>query len=164
MINKMNPSEIIRSHYATFLDKNNKINYIEIVAHIVVAISISIIHVIFFSVSENVVSIVVSVASIIAGLLLNLMVLVYTLLTGRLRVSSSNISILEGIGRNTLANIAFCIFCSIALVIFSLFNLTDIRKLNLMGHFFMCFFGVLVALTIMQILVNFYTLIKNSVR
>ncbi len=165
MISKINPSEIIVSHFKTFRrDRGNKFDWVSVVFQIALAVILASVHVLYFKVSDDVVSIVVSVASIIAGLLLNLMVLIYTLVTGRLRISRSNIAILEEIGNETIANIAFCILASIVLVIAALLNLTDNCYINIIGHYLMIFFGVLVTLTMLIVLVNFYTLINNSVK
>ncbi|WP_143044658.1 hypothetical protein [Delftia lacustris] len=165
VLEKINPAEIISCHFKTFLNaRTKKMEWVAVALQVIVALCLAIVHVLYFKVSENVVGIVVSVASIIAGLLLNLMVLVYTLITGRLRISKSNASIVEKLGGEIIANIAFCILCSIVLVIGSLLNLTDVRWINITGQFIMCFFGAIVAFTIMMILVNFYTIIKNSAK
>lgn len=165
MLDRLNPMEIIEAHIRTFGKENSaEINHGALMFQLGIALLLSLVHLFWFEVTEGVVSIVVSVASIIAGFLLNVMVLVYTLITGRLRISKSNVSMVERLGNETIANIAFCILCSIALVICSLFNLTSNVVISNIGHFFMCFFGVLVTLTILIILVNFYTLIKNSVK
>lgn len=165
MLSKINPGEIIWAHVSTFSEKRGgKVEYFPVVFQLALALFLAGLHLKFFAVSENVVSIVVSVASIIAGLLLNLMVLVYTLITGRLRISKSNAETVGKLGNETIANIAFCILCSIFLIVAALLNLTDIKHIQMAGQFLMCFFGVLVALTVMMILVNFYTIIKNSAK
>ncbi len=165
MIKKINPGEIIAAHFSTFKkDRDSKICWGSIIFQIILALVLAFIHTKWFEVNENVVGIVVSSASIVAGLLLNLMVLIYTLVTGRLRISKSNVSIMEKLASATIANIAFCILCSVILVVSALCNLTSIKWINILGHFSMCFFGTLVTLTIIIILVNFYTLINNGIK
>lgn len=164
MIYRINPWEIVESHFLTFYDFNSgKLCKFEIYFQFILALIISGIHISNFKVEPTDVGIVVSVAAIIAGLLLNLMVLIYTLLSTRIQdesLTESTGEIVKKIGKETLANIAFSVLLSILLVIFALFNLTDNILIKYIGQFFMVFLGTLLTITVMMVLIRFYRLMN----
>ena len=162
MISRLNPWEIVESHFLTFYDfNNNKICRFEIFCQFAIACIFACVHVKWFTVDSTDVGIVVSVAAIVAGLLLNVMVLIYTLLTSKIQdesLAAGTAVIVRKIGKETLSNIAFSVLVSILLVIFALFNLTTNQIMKCIGQFFMVFFGTFLVITIMIILVRFYRL------
>ena len=164
MISRLNPWEIVESHFQTFYDFNsNKLCRIEIASQFLIALFFALVHVKWFVVEPTDVGIVVSAAAIIAGLLLNVMVLIYTLLTTKIQddnLAAGTAEIVRRIGKETLANIAFSVLVSILLVIFALFNLTSNQTLKYIGQFLMIFLGTLLVITVMIVLIRFYRLMN----
>lgn len=164
MISRLNPWEIVESHFLTFYDFNNqRLCKFEIFTQFSLALIFAFIHVKWFTVDSTDVGIVVSAAAIIAGLLLNVMVLIYTLLTSKMQeenLAAGTADIVRRIGKETLANIAFSVFVSILLVVFSLFNLTNNSTIKYIGQFLMVFLGTLLVITVMIVLVRFYRLMN----
>lgn len=166
MLYRINPWEIVRSHFLTFYDfQSNTLCKKEIGFQIILAALIAVVHVKVFTVDSTVVGIVVSVAALIAGLLLNVMVLIYTLLTSKNpgnQVPGTTEILVKKIGQETLANIAFSVLVSIALVVFTLLNLTDYLPVKYVGQFGMIFLGVILAITVMIVLIRFYRLMNYN--
>jgi hypothetical protein len=165
MLDKLNPMDIVSAHFRTFKDEKTENTSIpQILFQFAIAILLSCVHIKIYAINETVVGIVISVAAIIAGLLLNVMVLIYTLLTGRLNSTSSNIAMIKSIGKETISNIAFSVLCSLLLVIASLLNLAEDSYTKNIGQFFMIFFGVFLIITILIILINFYTILEKGIK
>jgi hypothetical protein len=148
----------------------------EIVGQLALASALSVIHFLYFDVDSDTVSIVVSAASIVAGLLLNLMVLIYSLLSSYIAKSeaqasnvnnpnrtSYNVENFKGVSKETLSNIAFSVLVCILLVISALMVLTTNVWIKSLGHLFLIFFGVMLIVTMMIVLLRFYRLIINDV-
>lgn len=165
MLDKLNPMNIVRAHFRTFKNEStNKISKFQIFIQFAIAIFLGCLHIEFYKINEAVVGIVISVAAIIAGLLLNVMVLIYTLLTGRISASSSNVEMIRIIGKETISNIAFSVLCSLLLVVFTLLNLSSETYTQNLGQFFTVFFGSLLIITILIILINFYTILEKGLK
>lgn len=167
MLYRINPWEIVKSHFLTFYDfKSNTLCKKEIGFQIFFASLVAAVHVKYFCVDSTVVGIVVSVAALIAGLLLNVMVLIYTLLTAKNpsgQTPTTTDFLVKKIGKETLSNIAFSVLTSIALVVFTLLNLTDYLYLKYVGQFGMVFLGFILAITVMIVLIRFYRLMSYNV-
>lgn len=165
MLDKLNPMNIVRAHFRTFKNEStNRISKPQIVIQFAIAIFLGYLHIEFYKINEAVVGIVISVAAIIAGLLLNVMVLIYTLLTGRISASSSNVEMIRIIGKETISNIAFSVLCSLLLVVFTLLNLSSETYTKNFGQFFTVFFGSLLIITILIVLINFYTILEKGLK
>lgn len=165
MLDKLNPMNIVRAHFRTFKNEDtNNISIAQILIQFTLAILLGCLHIFLYKINEAVVGIVISVAAIIAGLLLNVMVLIYTLLTGRISASSSNVEMIRTIGKETISNIAFSVLCSLLLVVFTLLNLSSDPYTKNLGQFFTVFFGTLLIITILIILINFYTILEKGLK
>ncbi len=168
MLHRINPGEIIRSHFATFYDYgSNTVCRGEIIFQLGLAALLAVIHFKNFTVDVNTVGIIVSVASIVAGLLLNLMVLVYSLLTSKVDSSKTTLSNHEDfkeVCKEALSNIAFSVLVCIVLVVSALMTLTDAFYINVVGHLVLIFSGTILILTIMIVLIRFYRLITSSIK
>lgn len=182
MLYRLNPWEIVKEHFATFYDYSNgmKLCKYEIVLQFIIAVCLAVLHVIYFKIDSTTVGIVVSAASIVAGLLLNLMVLIYSLIISKVNgvqvkssneasdvdnsVSKSEIDDFKGVGKETLSNIAFSILACIVLVFSALLTLSDNFVIYSVGHFFVIFSAILLGITILIVLLRFYRLIINNVK
>lgn len=166
MLNRLNPSDFIKSHYNTFRKKEtNEVCYIEIFFQLLTCIGFSIIHYLFLKIDDTAIGIIISSVSIVAGLMLNLMILIYTLIINKniQPETDSNNNIFINLARDTISTIAYCVLISLILVVFTLFNLTKIDFLNNIGHFFTVFFGINLIITIMIVLKRCYALVMHKI-
>lgn len=123
---------------------------------------LAVIHVVYFTIGENVISIVVSAASIVAGLMLNLMVLIYTLVVNNKDNAKkySNFDDFKIICRETLATVAFSVLLCVLLVVGALMCLTDNVFVYHFGWLMMVYAGVAVLFCLLIILKRSYLLIN----
>lgn len=180
MINRINPRQFIAAHFKTFYDyRSGKMSRGEIWSQFLLAAIAALIHVFWFKINDDAIGVVVSAASIVAGLILNLMVLIYTLLTTKLnsynteiqrmtdpllvQATSSNLSAFRAICEETLANAAFCVFTCVILVVSAIMILTDVAIIKVAGQFFTVFSGVILIITLLIVLKRCYALIDYSI-
>ncbi|WP_242631076.1 hypothetical protein [Variovorax paradoxus] len=162
MIQKMNPWFLVREHFSTFYDygtgKKSPAEYAFQIGFPAVA---AILQLRLFAVSADVVSIVVSAASIVAGLMLNLLVLVYTLVFNNRESHDlySNFVDFKRLCRETLSTIAYSVLLCIILVVTAFFALTD-GWIGTIGRFCMVYAGVSVLLCLLIVLRRSYLLIN----
>lgn len=180
MIDKINPGQFIAAHFKTFYDySNGRASSGEIWSQFALAGVAAFIHVFWFKIDDGAIGVVVSAASIVAGLILNLMVLIYTLLTTKLnsynaeiqrttdplvvQATTSNLSAFRKLCEETLANAAFCVFTCVVLVVSAIMLLTDVRVINVIGQFLTVFSGVILIITLLIVLKRCYALIDYSI-
>lgn len=164
MFNRMSPRDFVLAHFRTFYDfRTEKLCWGEILLQFVLAVGLGVVHVKYFTISSESVGVVVSAASIVAGLILNLMVLIYTLLITKVnstRSTTSNDDTFRKLCEETLANAAFCVFACVVLVIGSICKLADKGIVADFGQFTMVFSGVFVVITLLVILKRCYSLVS----
>lgn len=169
MLYRINPRVFIKEHFLTFKDySSNKICWLEIIVQFGLAAVLAVWHVSHYNIDNpnDIVGIVVSAASIVAGLMLNLMVLIYTLLVSKIdqsKSTSSNIEDFQSLCKETLANIAFSVFVCVVLVISSLFLLGPAGYASTIGQFIMIYSGVILIFTLLIVLKRCYTLISFNI-
>lgn len=167
MLYRISPNAFIKEHFLTFRDyRTNNICWLEIILQFVFAAVIAAWHLYQHKVDPDTVSIIVSAASIVAGLMLNLMVLIYTLLVSKIdnnKTSTSNLDDFQKLCQETLANIAFSVFVCVILVVSSLFILGPIGFAANAGQFVMVFTGVVLLFTLLVVLKRCYTLISFNI-
>ena len=180
MINRINPRQFIAAHFRTFYDySSGKVSKAELWSQFLLAGFAATIHVFWFKIDDGAIGVVVSAASIVAGLILNLMVLIYTLLTTKLnsynaeiqrttdplviQATTSNLNAFRALCEETLANAAFCVFTCVILVIAAIMLLTDVKVINIAGQFFTVFSGVILIITLLIVLKRCYALIDYSI-
>lgn len=165
MLNKISPLGIISAHFDAMRDNSTgKIILSEVIFHITFPAFIAILHIYFFDeITENVASIVVSAASIVAGLMLNLMVLIYTLAYNAksAAVRISNFSEFQKISTETLTTISYTVFLCILLVIFSFLGIANVKfnSLVICSRFMMVYLGVASILCLLLVLKRCYSIV-----
>lgn len=168
MFYRINPYEIVKAHFDTFYDyRTNKKCTWELLFQFVIAAILAFVHYWKFSIDQNTVGIIVSASSIVAGLLLNLMVLIYSLLNTKAdsnNTTAAELADFKKVSNETLSNIAFCVLGCVIVVISSLLTLTDNVVINSIGHVILVFSGVILIFTMMMVLLRFYRLIANNMK
>lgn len=163
MLSKLNPQSFIIAHFRTFTDyRTGKISRAEVLLFLLLPLLLAVIHVLYFTISEGVISIVVSAASIVAGLMLNLMVLIYTLVVNNKGNAKlySNFNDFNEICRETLATVAYSVLLCVLLVVGALMCLTDNAFFYHLGWLVMVYAGVAVLFCLLIILKRSYLLIN----
>lgn len=166
MLYRINPQAFIKAHFLTFRDaRNGKLCHFEIALQFILATFAAYWHLTHHKVDGDTVGIVISAASIVAGLMLNLMVLIYTLLVSKVdssKTTSSNIDDFRLLCEETLANIAFSVFLCVILVVGSLLVLGPEGWLANTGQFIMVFSGTILIVTLLVVLKRCYALISYN--
>lgn len=168
MLAKINPSEIVWSHFRSmYRHDTGKINTPEVVMHIGLPLIFSIIAAYSTDkISENVVGIVVSAASIVAGLMLNLLVLVYTLTynTKNSGKSISNPAEFKILSNELLATISYSILTCIILVAAAFLGLAENLSLSNIGKFITVYLGISAMLCLLMVLKRCHILVSFDLR
>lgn len=166
MMDKMNPWILIREHYGTSYNYDTgKTSIGEHAFQILFPALVATLQITYFTISPEIVSIVVSAASIVAGLMLNLLVLVYTLVFNNRESQAlySNYLDFKKICGETLSTIAYSVLLCIGLVIAAFCALTT-GILGNTGQFFMVYAGVSVILCLLIVLRRSYLLINFDLK
>lgn len=166
MLYRINPQAFVKAHFLTFRDaRTGKMCYFEIALQFIIAGFASYWHLKNHKVDSDTVGIVISAASIVAGLMLNLMVLIYTLLVSKVdssKTTSSNLDDFRLLCEETLANIAFSVFLCVVLVVGSLLVLGPEGWLAKSGQGVMIFSGTILIVTLLVVLKRCYALISYN--
>ena len=107
----------------------------------------------------EIVGVVVSAAAIVAGLLLNLLVLIYTLVQNQIEKLTDTKNLFVQIARHTFYNISFTVLASLALVLVSLMCLANNFYLRVFGNILTFYVGTLTALALLMVLKKCHKLI-----
>lgn len=163
MLSKINPYEIIASHYRSmYRHDTGKIDIIEIGLHLSIPLSLAIVAVYCTdALTGEVVGIIVSAASIVAGLMLNLLVLVYTLVYNT-RNSGKPISKpgeFKALTDELLATISYSILVCIILVATAFLALAESLPLAELGKFVTIFLGASAMLCLLMVLKRCHILV-----
>lgn len=168
MFTKMNPSTIVLAHFCTLKDYGtNKVSKAELFFHFVVPAIFVVIHFKFGSkLSEGIISILVSAASIFAGLMLNLLVLIYTLIFNSKQNADkiSNYQDFLLLSKETLATISYSVLVCIILVLFCFLCLSEIDCLSMLGRIGCVYFGISAVFCLLMVLKRCYSIIQYELQ
>lgn len=168
MFGKLNPSRIVTAHWAAFRDySTGRIVPMEVVFHILAPACISLAYCVYGDgISEGVAGIIVSAASIAAGLLLNLLVLIYTLIYNAKNTANpiKNIDALKQVSAEALATIGYSILLSLGLVVVAFFSLLNEPKfLKYLGEFSTVYIGCSLILCVLIVLKRVFVLVHFEI-
>ena len=167
MLSQLNPSNIVIGHLKTLgrktPDEEDGISVFEVVLFLFTGVPFAVLQLIavtqgYFLTSESV-GIIVSAASIIAGLLLNLLVLVYTLVFNQMRELQDSRNLFKKIALHTFYNISFTVFSCLLLVVVCLMCMAINTWLRIVGNVLTFYLGPIVAVSLMMVLKKCHTLI-----
>lgn len=118
MVNKLSFEKIIKAHFATMRDNSkNQVSYSDIFIFFGLPIMAGALLFNSYTLNKDILNSIVTSASIFAGLLLNLLVLIYSLTEKFRQNSGGNWSAKQKVLEQTFSNISFCILISVLLVI-----------------------------------------------
>jgi hypothetical protein len=151
MVKKIDFSKICLDNLRTFRSHDtNKLMVSDFLLFLAFPVVLSVIIIASkFELKENFVTAMITAASIFAGLLLNLLVLIYTIFISdrekiEARLPPDKYQIWIGLIRETFANVSFCILVSIIIVALSLLfylDLISIAKIPVVFFLFLLFFS-----------------------
>lgn len=168
MLGKLNPRRIVVAHWSAFRDySTGRISRSEVCFQILAPACISLSYCYYGDgISEGVAGIIVSAASIAAGLLLNLLVLIYTLIYNAKNDPSpiKNIDAFKQVSTEALATIGYSILLSLALVVASFFSLLSAPEyIKYLIRFVTVYIGCSVILCILIVLKRVFVLVHFEI-
>ena len=168
MLAKLNPLGIVRAHYSSLRDyQTDHLSIAELALHLGLPGALATLHFCLVSeITEGVVGIIVSAASIVAGLMLNLLVLIYTLVFNAKANPSpaANIDDFKRVSSECLATIAFSILLCLLLVIASFLILSRFSALAGASRFLTVYLGVAVILCLLMVLKRCYAIVQLELK
>ncbi|MBL8277755.1 MAG: hypothetical protein JNL93_13725 [Pelomonas sp.] len=168
MLTKLNPSEIVSSHFRSmYRYDTGKLSFAEITFHLVFPAAVTVLTLCTTgALASDVAGIIVSAASIVAGLMLNLLVLIYTLTynTKNSNKPASNMTDFAKLADELIASISFSILLCIALVIASFVALFPDPTVALLGKAVTAYSGVSVLLCLLIVLKRCHSMVKFDLR
>lgn len=109
---------------------------------------------------SDIVGVIVSAAAIVAGLLLNLLVLIYTLVQNRAdKLTDSRLLFIQ-VSRHTFYNISFTVLSSLTLVLVSLMCLANSTPVKIIGNILTFYIGTITSLALLMVLKKCHKLIE----
>lgn len=168
MLNKLNPWRIVVAHWEAFCDDSTgKTAWPEVAFQIVAPALVAFGYCIYGDgISEGVAGIVVSAASIAAGLLLNLLVLIYTLIYNAKNDPNpiKNIDAFKQVSTEALATIAYSILLSLCLVVVAFLALLKGPEwVVFISRFATLYFGCSVFFCILIVLKRVFALVHFEI-
>lgn len=168
MLAKLNPLGIVRAHYRSLRNyQTDHLSIGELAFHIGFPAALTILHFCLSTdISEGVVGIIVSAASIVAGLMLNLLVLIYTLVFNAKANPSpaANIDDFKRVSSESLSTIAFSILLCLLLVVASFLILARFSILSGIGRFLTVYLGTAVILCLLMVLKRCYAIVQLELK
>lgn len=168
MLSKLNPISIIKAHYCSLRDyQNDRLSIAEVTLHAMLPMGLAALHVwLVPDISEGVVSIIVSAASIVAGLMLNLLVLIYTLVYNAKTNPNpvANIDDFKKVSSESLSTIAYSILLCLLLVVASFLILSRFPLIAGIGRFLTVYLGVAVVLCLLIVLKRCYAIVQLELK
>lgn len=168
MLSKLNPLGIVKAHYASLRNyQTDTLAIGELILHFGLPASMAILHFrLVPDISEGVVGIIVSAASIVAGLMLNLLVLIYTLVYNAKTNPNpvANIDDFKKVSSEALSTIAFSILLCLLLVVASFLILSRFPVLAGVGRFVTVYLGVAVVLCLLIVLKRCYAIVQLELK
>lgn len=118
MVNKLSFEKIIRAHFATMRNnRTNKLSVGDLFLFFGLPLFVSALFLNSYTLNKDILNSIITSASIFAGLLLNLLVLIYSLTEKYRQNASGNWEVKKVVLEQTFSNISFCILISVLLVI-----------------------------------------------
>ena len=168
MLTKLNPSEIVSAHFRSmYRYDTGQRNWVEIAFHIgFPCLTTYFVLATTGQLANDVAGIIVSAASIVAGLMLNLLVLIYTLTynTKNAVKPASNIDDFRTLAEELLASISFSIFLCIILVVASFVALYPEPTTAMIGKGVTVYTGTATLLCLLIVLKRCHTMVKFDLR
>lgn len=172
MVKKIDFSKICLDNLRTFRSHDtNKLMVSDFLLFLVFPVILSVVIITSkFELKENFVTAIITAASIFAGLLLNLLVLIYTIFISdrekvQTRLPPDKYNVWIGLIRETFANVSFCILLSIIIVALSLLfylELASVAKTPII--FFLYFCCTSLILHLFMVLKRIHALIDFDIR
>lgn len=164
MLGKINPREIIRAHFAAMRRHDTgEIYYAELFTHIFLPVLFALVMAFLVGcATKETISIIVSASSIVAGLMLNLLVLVYTLAHNS-KACQKTIPKLEEfqtVSKELTSTISYTVFICILLVASCFISLSSEKILAVIGNFLVAFFGMSALLSLLMVLKRSHALVQ----
>lgn len=167
MFSQLNPINIIDAHLKTLGPKTpNQVDSIDKRALLIffgAGLPFSVYQIVVMTdgyfLPADIVGVVVSAAAIVAGLLLNLLVLIYTLVQNRADKLTDSRPLFIQISRHTFYNISFTVLSSLTLVLVSLMCLANNIIIKVIGNILTFYVGTVTALALLMVLKKCHKLI-----
>lgn len=167
MFSQLNPINIIKAHLQTLGSKHpnqadsydNSAVLIFFCAGLPFSVYQGAVMVHGYFLPADIVGVVVSAAAIVAGLLLNLLVLIYTLVQNRADKLTDSRQLFIHIARHTFYNISFTVLSSLTLVMVSLMCLANSFTIKVVGNLLTFYVGTLTTLALLMVLKKCHKLI-----
>lgn len=168
MFTKLNPTEIISAHFRSmYRYDTDGINWPELLFHLLFPLIVSgVLLQTTGNFTNDVSGIVVSAASIVAGLMLNLLVLIYTLAYNTKNSSNpiSNLADFKSLTTELLASISYSILLCILLVIASFVALSPNGAAASVGRGVAIYLGTSTLLCLLLVLKRCYTMVNFDLK
>ena len=167
MFSQLNPINIVEAHLKTLGSKHpnqsDSINKSAVLFFFGAGLPVSTYQVVVMTegyfLPADIVGVIVSAAAIVAGLLLNLLVLIYTLVQNRADKLTDSRQLFIQISRHAFYNISFTVLSSLTLVLVSLMCLANNDTIKVIGNFLTFYVGTLTALALLMVLKKCHKLI-----
>jgi hypothetical protein len=178
MIDKINFSKIVCSHFSCLKDSADRVSFGDYALFIGLPLLLSLIlNYLDLELTPDFTNILVTSSSIFAGLLLNLLMLLYSLivrfqdkkseydasnLAGSDPVKDEKDRIRYNVLKETFHNVSFCVLISVIVVILCLLHNIHMMYLKFLISYSVYFLVPLMILTILMILKRVHSLISNE--
>lgn len=167
MFSQINPLNIVKDHLKTLGQKvpgqKDQWNYFAIFVFLCSGLPIAgyqlVVTIDGYFLTPEAVGVIVSAASIIAGLLLNLLVLIYTLVLNQADSLKDARSLFIEVAKHTFYNISFTILASLVLVVVSLACLANNYQIKFAGNILTFYFGTITTISLLMVLKKCHKLI-----
>lgn len=164
MLSKLNPIDVIKSHFHSLrYHDTEKISKSEVLFHLFFPAIIAWIYYHYdLKLNPEIVGIIVSAASIVAGLMLNLMVLIYTLAynTKNAQKPISNEAEFKILTSEILASIAYSVLLCICLVVTAFAALASIPIIGIISSIITIYIGISILIVLLMILKRCYIIVN----
>ncbi len=168
MLSQLNPTNIVEAHLKTLGSKRpNQVESIdksEVIYFFSSGLPFSAYQVAVMTdgyfLPPDIVGVIVSAAAIVAGLLLNLLVLIYTLVQNRSDKLTDSRQLFIQVSRHAFYNISFTVLSSLTLVLVSLMCLANSVPIKIIGNILAFYFGTITSLALLMVLKKCHKLIE----
>ncbi len=164
MLTKINIKKIVIDHFKTLRDANSeRISISDLALFFIIPFAASTAIVFYFGIllSDNLINILITSLSIFVGLLLNLLVIIFDVVT-KLKENGNQETLKKKFLKEIYSNISFSILLSIVAILFLVLSLTDNcyfkSVTNVITDALLLFFGI----TLLMILRRVHILLSNE--
>lgn len=164
MLTKINIKKIVIDHFKTLRDANtNRIRISDYLLFLGVPLIVSVIIVFSFNIllSDNLINILITSLSIFVGLLLNLLVIIFDVVT-KLKEKEKHDTLKKNFLKEIYSNISFSILLSLVAIIFLVLSLTDNCYLKLISNVICDMLLLFFSMTLLMILRRVHILLSNE--